>query len=168
MEGLIVVHTEMEYLDPEVIREETIRKNRKLFEDIATEIQRYLEAGNKVYYIAQDSESPDSDLIYPAIRQHSPNMVYIPGGIVTERQFPIAKDRVMADALDKIEVCGVAYHCCVGDMHHLLLGEEGPDATKEDYQYECERLGWSDEKFEQVYNARLNSHIRDELTDKLF
>ena len=173
MEGLIVIHTEIGSVDPEEMGEESVRNNRKLFEDIATEIQKYLQDGNKVYYLAEESDSPDSELIYPAIREHSPRMVYIhnemniTSDLWAERQFLMAKDRVMADGLDKIVVCGVAYQSCVGDMYHLLLGEEGPYVTKESYQNEREQLGWSEEKFEQVYNARLNAHIRDELTDKL-
>ncbi len=167
MEGLIVVHTEIMYLDPNKLGEQAIKNNRRLFRNIAVEIGRYLQNENQVYYLAGESASPDSRLIYPAIRQHSSRMIYIPRQIA-ERQFLVAKERIIADGLDRIEVCGVAYQSCVRDMCHLLLGEEGPDATKRSYQNEREKLGWTEEKFEQIFNTRLNAHIREELTDKRF
>ena len=166
MEGLIVIHTEMGYLDPNELYEDIIRNNIKLFEAIAIEVQKYLQAENRVYYLAEKSNSPDSKLIYPAIRQHSSRMVYVPNGIA-QQQFLRAKEQVMTDSIDQIAVCGVAYKCCIRDIYHLLLGEENPNVTKERYQMESEVLGWSNEKFEQIFNTKLNAHIRDELTDKL-
>jgi len=144
MEGLVVVHPEMGYLDPAEMGEEAIRNNRRLFKNIAVEIDKYLKTGNRVYYLAEESDSLDSELIYPAIRKHLPETVYIPCDI-TEKQFLILKELLIHEGLDRIVICGVAYECCVKDLYYLLLGEggSGPFATKRDYEEESRELGWS-------------------------
>jgi len=178
MEGIVVAHTEKSYFDPVEIAKEldtdNVQKANKIaqiahivFDKIANEIRKYITAGNKVYYLADDSKSPDSDSIYPAIRAQSSNMTFIPMDGNFEKQCLRAKEHVIADNVDKVVVSGVAYDCCVSDMYHLLLGEEGPNSKINDYQHASNGLGWSIEKFKKIFNTKLNAVIRSDLTNKL-
>lgn len=127
-----------------------------------------MEANNKVYFLGYESTSQDSRRIYPAIRQYSSNMVYVPNNDLHVNQFLRVKEHAIDDHIDQLAVSGVEYGVCILDVYHLLLGEESPEFTKEDYQNASEKMGWSHEKFVEKFNTRVNAIIREELTDKLF
>lgn len=161
MKGLIVVHTEMEYVDPRCMGSKEMASSIKtIFEDIAVEIERNLQVRNKVYSLFS------SGRIYPAVAQHFSDMLNIPF-LGFEGQFLTAKEQVVADGIDEIVVCGVSYYCCVGNIYHLFLGEKEID-IKERYQSVSKGLNWSEEKFRRIFETRLLVQIKDELTDKFF
>ena len=137
-----------------------------MFDCIALEVARWLKAGDRVYFLASESKTSDSGLIYPAIGQYHHQMTFIPHDNGTIEQFLFAKDILISDGMTHIDVCGVAYDSCVNDLHQMLLGNLG-NSTLDYYVATYTRLDWTKEKFKQILTAKLRSRIRPELTDKL-
>ncbi len=160
MKGLAVLHTEDNYLD------ETGREcfNSKLFEKIGVEIGRRIETGDSVYYL------PGGCNIYPSVNKFAPQMRVISdyrgSSGWAERQFLKTKEIVMSDNLEEIAIAGVAYDCCVRDLHLLFRGLEGSEISMREYRNAAKKLEWTPEKFDQVFGAKLNVRVIEELTDK--
>lgn len=168
MKSLVVVHTEMSWADPadEVIGQ-FAENNRRLFEKIGLEVGRYISFGDDVYYLGEDSKSPYSELIYPAVRKNFPNerMHFIPARESFDEQALEAKKQLMIRPYNRIEVAGITYGTCVSSLYMLLRGKDNPpETTKEGYRLASRRMGWQNEEFERVFSKRLNAHIREELT----
>ncbi len=164
MKALTVVHAETPYIDhPREMGEETTRYNKEVFDRIAQEIGVYLKGDNKVYFLAGESESEDSELIYPPMRRYFPGMVFIPDG--KGDQFLVAKDWLMRDGIEEAHIAGVSYGSCVIDFFRTLQGL-GPEGVSRDDHRSAKLLKWSMKKFRRVYDFKLKAIIRDELTNK--
>ncbi len=166
MDILLVVHTEMGCLDTGLVGMAWAGKIRRIFDRISQEIGKYVEQRNKVYYLAEESKSPDSELIYPAIRAHSPDMSFIPRNGNHLEQYLRAKELLMTHDVQRISVSGVSYPFCVGDLYHVLLGQDRDEVEEYDFRVAARDLGWQKEEFDRIFDQRLDAHIIEDLTDK--
>ncbi len=166
MDALIVVHTEIGYLDPEDMGSKRVEKNRQLFDGIAGVVGEYLRQGHKAYYLAEASDSPQSPSIYPAIRQHFPTMTFIPYDNTFEEQGLRIKERLREDDPDASYLVGVSYSECLKQLHSLLTGNTRK-LRRSEFEDAYQRLGWAESKFERLFPQRMNAVIKEELTDKV-
>ncbi len=165
MSALVVVHTETACIG---LRNVT----KRLFNKIAREIARYVRQGGKVYYLAgerleEERDIPEQQLIYPAIRRHSRNMMHIPTDDSIVRQFLLTKKLLIEDGAGRVSICGIEYECCVIDLYHLLVGEENTECPKVSYEISRNELGWSQKDFDEIFSRKLDAQVREDLTDKL-
>lgn len=170
MRPLVVIHTENGYVDEEFERafgREKAKENARLFTDIADEIKTRIKKGGKVYFIPEESETPNSSCMFPAIRELSPDFIFMGEPSRYEGKTLHVKERLIDEGVKGVDIAGVAYGLCVDDFLRLCYGNNSePSITKEMLQNESEALGWSKEKFETVYNTILNARILERLTDK--
>jgi hypothetical protein len=170
MRPLVVIHAENGYVDEEFEKafgRGKIEENAKLFTDIADEMKSRIKKEGEVYFIPVESETPDSGCMFPAIREISSDLIFIGEPSRYEGKILYVKERLIDEGVKGIDVAGVAYGLCVDDFFRLCYGNNSePSITKEMLQDESERLGWSKEKFETVYNTILDAHILERLTDK--
>lgn len=159
------MHTEMGYLDPEDLGKKAAAENKKIFDGIATVLGQYVGQGNQAYYLAEESESSSSRLIYPPIQKHFPPMQYIPYGDSLESQFLRTKDLLLLDEAEKISLVGVSYYGCLQQLQYLLSGKTNR-LRRSEYDDAREILIWSPEKFERIFRQPLPAVIQEELTDK--
>ena len=166
MDALVVVHTETPYLELHRKGSRKYNKNKRVFESIAKEIGRQVKLDNRVYYIPGESDSPDSTLIYPAIRKHFPKMRFVSGNYVpVEGGFLRAKELLIEGGAENVGVCGVSRHSCVSDAHNLFTARPGFEMTTlEGYLTASKSMGWNERKFKEVFNYVLNSRILEDLT----
>jgi len=171
MDGLIVVHTIMDYLDPEVALVGSVKETTQVLDNIANEIGTQVQRGNRVYLLEHKGETSEPVIIYPGIQAHSPNMTRVPmndHSTAYETQFLRVKELVMADEIDAVTIVGFEYNTCVMDILMLLSGNDGPDIQKKQYRKASRRMKWKKQKFEYTFNAKISAEIREDLTDKLF
>jgi len=168
-DALVVVHIGIPYFTLEGRTPKVARQTWRLFEWISSEVGRYVENGKRVYYL--DGEDSPNTLNHPSIRSYAQHIVYIPEDIF-ELQTLRTKELLMNDGVESVTLAGVAHNLCVTDIHCLLLGENSPnyypDDAKTFYEEASRDLGWPSEKFESVYHKRLDTHINESLTDKIF
>lgn len=163
MKGFGVVHTETNYINEKNLIDGRPR-NEILFDRIAGEIGKQLESGSRVYLMAEQAKSPDSELIYSGIRQYSREMVFVPYGGALELQLLSAKELWLRQGVEKGELAGVSYFQCVRDFYLMFSGE----MEKEYLQWAQEILGWPDKKFDEIVGERIDVSVREELTEKPF
>ncbi len=166
MEGLLVIHTEIEYVSQKKYGRRCANETKTLFDKIAAEIGRYIKREDRVYYLAEESESQDSRLIYTPIKSYFPNMTFIPNEAYRQ-QCLVAKELILSDKPKRVALAGVAYDACVMNMYTLLLGKENPDTGFTKLQYgEIAKavLGWSKDEFEKIFSHKVNAQIREDLT----
>jgi len=171
MDGLIVVHTDIKYLDPNIQNLGTREQFVNLFDRIAQEVGEQLQRGNRVYLLGEKSNSTEGELIYPAIRAHLPDLTYIPlpGEVGSYAiQFLRLKEQVMEDGIERSQVSGVNYRACVREVYQLLVGESRLLELVEFHQVAVRGMGWSPEKLEEILSTELNARIRGGLTNKPF
>ena len=170
MDGLIVIHTEV---SPYVLKEYGVADGglfTQVYNNIAEEVGQQIERGNRVYYLGSESKSLESELIYPAIRAHHPNMTFIRNHSLEfnfEAQFLALKDQIITDGIETSQVCGVLYDICVNDVYQLFSHEKSSGIPKRNYKKTSMEMGWSTYKFEKVFKKKLNAEMRPELTDVL-
>ncbi|NQV09231.1 hypothetical protein HQ529_05250 [Candidatus Woesearchaeota archaeon] len=160
---LVVIHTDNDFLDPVQIGKESVKNNVNLFDRIVDRIKLNVDKDNAPFYLAC-SDDPDST--YAPIKKLIPEHNIFPSDI-EEKQFLKAKESLINFTSGKIQIVGVAYEVCVGDFYHLLIGEDGPTLRKQDYQRVVKDLGWDQEKFESIFNIKLDAEIIEDLTDKM-
>jgi len=161
MKGLVVVHTEMNYV------EQTSLGSRLLgiYEDIGAEIQQYLDRDEYVYYLPGGSE------VHPSIARHLELMRVMTADPLVrmwgEMQMLETKEHAIAKGLEEYAICGVAHDECVMMLYNLLSGN---DLGRDDILFgiASETLQWSDEKYDKILNYQLNATIKRNLTDKRF
>jgi len=171
MDGLIVVHTEV---SPYVLKEYGVAIGglfTQLYDNIAEEVGQQFQLGNRVYYLGSESKSLESELIYPAIRAHHPNMTFIQMNhsyeFPFEAQFLALKEQIIEDGIETSQVCGVLSDICVYGVNQLLSSEGGSFFPKRNYKKVSKEMGWTTYKFEKVFKKKLNAEMRLELTDFL-
>jgi hypothetical protein len=121
----------------------------------------------KVYFIPGESETPDSDCMFPAIRELSSDIIFMGEPPGYGKKMLRVKGRLIDGRVKGVDIAGVSYGLCVDDFFRLCYGNNSePSITKEMLEDESEVLGWSKEKFETVYNTILHAHILEGLTDK--
>ncbi len=155
MESFIVVHAEQHtdgFLD------------HRLYHLIADEIGKRKEQQQAIYFLAMRAKRHDSELIYPAIRQHFPYMDFISCPNV-ETQFLQVKATILRDQIKPVTLAGVSIFSCVRDLYFLLAGKENPECPREAYHERARDLRWDDSRFEKIYAQRLEVRIAKELVD---
>lgn len=164
MNTLVVVHTEMGYLNPDEVGLRKAQENEQLFDRIARKIGNYIAQGGHVYYLADLSDSPDSELIYPEIRAYSQHMTYVPSdrGLTQPLR---TKELLTNDNAQSISIAGVSYGYCVAEIYRILLGEDA-SAAKTEFERVGRYLRWPAEKFERIFSQRMDARVIDDLTDR--
>jgi len=65
-------------------------------------------------------------------------------------------------------ICGVAYNFCIEAVYNALVGQESETHQKSQFEKAArEHLHWLNDKFERIFNQRLNAKVLEELTDKI-
>ncbi|MBL7054168.1 hypothetical protein ISS05_00230 [Candidatus Woesearchaeota archaeon] len=159
MDALAVIHIEF---DPKMDQEYN-KDIGDLSIKISAEIRKSLSQGKKVYFLGFESADLESELIHPRIKRFSKHLNYIPMESV-ENQFLLAKNSLIEDKIEKGMLCGISYGYCVSGFESLLLGRDSPSFTKDYYRKIVPDMGWTKDKFEQVYNHRIEAKIIRELT----
>lgn len=185
MEGLVIVHADGGYLDPRNVGEEVANRDRVLFNRIADESQDYLDSGNRVYFLAGESNATDSRVIPVRFRGQisHPGMFYFPASRTSSRdgvadpaeeQFLCLRERLILDGFGNpashgnIAITGVSYDACVNDLHNLLIGRNMTAQNMVNYLDASKSLGWTLERFKKVFGKELPAEINEDLTDKGF
>lgn len=165
MDALVVVHTETPYLELHRKGSLKYKSNKRVFDRIGRKIGQEIRLGNRVYYIPGECDSPASELIYPDIRKHFPLMKFVSGEGINENYFLKAKELLINEGVESVGVCGVTRYSCVSDVHNLFIGKlEFELTTLEGYMKAARKyLGWSEERFREVFNHRLDSRVLEEL-----
>ncbi len=160
MDALVVVHAEMSYLD-----DLSIESYRQLFDKIALEMGTFFEQGDKVYWLADDNDPIRSKLFYPAFVPYfsNPNTVYIPSLGSFAEQCLITKQWMIRDGIQKSYISGLARMLCVDQVYHFLLGEYGPEFTKDYLERIREELNWSARSFDRIFSMKIEAYVRDDL-----
>jgi hypothetical protein len=170
MNTLVVIHAENGYVDEEfelVFGRENAKQNKELFTDIANEMKGRIRKGEDVFFIPDDSESPDSEHMFPAIRDLSSEIDFFKDQNTYEEKMLSLKEKLINNNISQVDIAGVSYSNCVGDFFKLCYGNNSePNITKENLEYFSKRLGWSKEKFEKIYRTIIPAVIIDDLTDK--
>ena len=183
MKALVVVHTEMPYLDPHnllrvlrvpkkfipVYLEHAQLQTERLsgvFDGIASEIDARLSSASSVYYLADLSTSSDTSPVYPAIRKYVPHMTFVPSTKGYSLQYLALKGLLMDRETVDTTVVGVAHDCCVRDVYSLLAGKEQRSSAKRAYAKAAQKVKIPYAALEGLLITSLPSRIKGELTDK--
>lgn len=185
MNTLIVVHLESLLLDKRVHTSEEIAESKDLLERIAQRIDISIRQGDSVYYLEGKGYTQCQYTVFQMIKEYLSSMVYIPwkrGGIwkqalvtkellLDERQDTAKQDTeqdVEVVQQETISVCGVAYTYCVEAVYNALVGQGSEIHSKSQFEKVArEYLRWPNDKFERIFNQKLNAEILKELTDKI-
>jgi len=160
MKALTVIH--LEY-DPK-LNKDYYEDIRALSERVGEETSNWMSPEKKVYFLGAESKNLDSELIGPEIRKHSGGISYIPADIILESQFLTSKDIFIKEGVTESSLCGIKYGYCVPGFNSLLLGGDHRIFKKDYYEKLALAMGWSQNKFEEVYNHIIHSEILKELT----
>ncbi|MSS74167.1 hypothetical protein EXS72_00810 [Candidatus Pacearchaeota archaeon] len=163
MKGLVVIHTEIGYLDVSDMGKTSANRFEIVFNSIAEEMKTYLARGDLVYLLGCESNSSDSPLIFPKIRELTghDNLVYVSGNMCAEPQFLLTKEQMLLDGVSQASLCGVSRDCCVQDMYMCLIGKAN---LTEAYKNGYKKLRWPDEKFKGIFTYNLDTLIEERLT----
>ena len=161
IKGLVVVHTEDDYLEDGTEEYPMY----ELFDRIGVEIGRRIEAGDNVYYLS------GGENVYSSVNEFVPQMRVISnyGGLGnwSEKQFSRTKEIIMNDGLEEIVISGVAYDCCVTELCNLFCGTLiSPMICMSDYVNASKELGWTPGKFVDIFCTKLNARVDEDLTSK--
>ena len=166
MDALVVVHAEWYN-----------RKWPPIHYDIAREMGLSLDRGERVYYLAEEVESPESKLICPAIRAHFPQVPFLPLHELEPHLYPKQylrlKKRLMEEEVTRTALAGQAHDCCVWDVYLVLTGQveqsnlEDPEDYKfikhEDYVQAVNELGWPQEEFDDIFQYGMDTCLINRL-----
>ena len=183
MKALVVVHTEMPYLDPHkllsvldvskelmpVYLEHAQLQTERLsgvFDGIASEIDARLSSADSVYYLGDLSTPSDTSPVYPAIRAYFPHMTFVPSTRGYSLQYLALKGLLMGRETADATVVGVVHACCVTDVYSLLAGREQRKSTIRDYATNAQRAKIPYAAVQCLITACISSRIQEELTDK--
>jgi hypothetical protein len=158
MDALFVVHAELDF----ATGKQVTGKDLELSERIAAEIEKQLASGNQAYFLAGDAESPDSQLIYPAIRTLIHKMHFVPAFDFSQ-QFLMAKELAINGDYGSISFVGHARDMCVDYLYNLFLGKDHHEMPKSIYWHSGQTLGWTHQKFEEIVNKKLNAKVLEDL-----
>ena len=158
MNALAVIH--LEY-DPRRCKD--YNKNiRELSGWVGEEISNWMNPEKKVYFLGAESKNLDSELIDPEIRKYSGSIHHIPADIF-ESQFLTTKDIFIKEGVTEGSLCGITLRYCVSGFNSLLFGEDYRIFEKAYYEKLALMMGWSQNKFEEIYNHIIDSKILKEL-----
>ncbi len=183
MKALVVVHTEMPYLDPHkllgvldvpkefvpIYLEHAQTQTQRLshvFDAIASEIDARLSSGDSVYYLGDLSTPLDPSPVYPAIRKYVPHMTFVPSTRGYSLQYLALKGLLMSRETADATVVGVVHDCCVTDVYSLLAGKEQRGSAKNAYAKVAQRAKIPPATLQCLLIASIPSKIKEELTDK--
>ena len=164
MKALVIIHTEMGYLDPEEFDQKQRIKIKTVFESIARAIPKYRKEGRILYYLPEDMTSLAEGVIYPDIMQNIEDALYLPSLRTTEDQFLRTKESLLRRKIEAVDLAGLSYHSCLLDLHSILTGEVNDENFMDDLENARLGLNWSQEKYQEIMGAKLNSRIAKELT----
>ena len=166
MDGLIIVHVGMEFIDHSRYQNNLTEARIRLIERIAEEARKYINQRDKVYFLPMVTDGPEA--VPPAIRDYYERMTCIPKP-ATYSQYLRTKEQIIKDRIDQVTVTGTCHALCVRDMYYLLRGKyyrRASNTEKPEYEKFREKLGWSRRKFNRIYSAIVNATINEDLTDK--
>lgn len=191
--GLVIIAAETSYLDavtpPRVSAENAAdplyfdetppafdlqaRDNlEEVFDRIVEVAAAYKEAGDPVYFLAENSNAIDTGQVYPPLRQHLNRRRFFKPADSTEEQLLIAKKAMIDDGVRVTEVTGIAHDLCVRDMQALLDGHlqvpQYSSFEEKDLESVASNLGWSAQRLNEVVTTPFASSIRRDLTDAAF
>ena len=159
MDAIIAVHIEFNN-----------QKLREAYNPVGEEIGRVLDQGGKAYYLSWTLSPEETS---SEIKKHLDKMEVIPLDMENGNfpvQYLLTKYKLMQEqGLEKVHLTGTSYDACVRDLHWLLTTDPELIDTKR-YTYESaatKYLRWDTEKFERVFNHKLNAKIRYKLTNKV-
>ncbi len=163
MDALVVVHSESLGI--------TIERERKLLDRIDAEMVNYIQRRDGVYYLGWNSCPPNPESMHPEIRKYFPSVTYIHGGPYLNEQFLKTKELLINNSIQEITIAGVTYSVCVNALYRFLLGMNNDIDPIDGYLREVrfgylKDNGYPEEVLQKILSAKLDVHIRDELTDK--
>lgn len=176
MDTLVVVHAENLFTVPSrQVPSVMAQSARQAFEMIGHELDNgYDGNGKKAYYLAWDSDSPDSVHIYSAIRKHMDKMKFIKRYATLPMQYFMAKKQLIEDGACEISLAGVERRVCVKHMLDMLLGKYQRYFANDTKQHIAENIVCPEPDVDEIYkmvseiyDIRLSARIREDLTDGL-
>ncbi|MBW3018077.1 hypothetical protein KY325_02890 [Candidatus Woesearchaeota archaeon] len=160
MGALVVIHAEKTYLHNP--RRESFNG---LVPRIASAIEESITKNEQVYFLAAASNNPYGSKMFPEISRYASKMQFMPAKKFVS-QFLETKKRLLDDSVDRAELAGICYYVCLQDVRRLFSGNGGRYG-REQYETTAKDMGWTDEEFEKVFETKIDTIIREELTDKV-
>jgi len=169
MKGLIVVHTENNYLEPVLgnLQSEVSKKElAHIFDDISKEMFRYHVTGCPVLYLEGAEGAIKRNEVYSPIKEQLWHSHTIPMKDSFFGQFLKSKQVAIDSGMTSVDIVGVAYGTCVTNVCDIF----NDNVTNPCDRLSCERasydLGWDSKKLENILSYNMPARIREELTDK--
>ncbi|MBW3004861.1 hypothetical protein KY310_03440 [Candidatus Woesearchaeota archaeon] len=154
MEALVVIHAEKTYL----------HNPRGPLNGLVPKIADAIGESELVYFLAAESDNPFGAKMFPEISRYASKLHFIPAKKLIV-QFLEAKKRLLDDGVEKAGLAGICYYVCLRDVKKLFSGDGGRFG-REQYRTTAEDLGWTAEEFARVFDTKIETRFREDLTDK--
>jgi hypothetical protein len=145
--------------------EEVIEHNKKLLERISQALDVAVRKRYVPVLLGQEAKTLDDPLIYDGFKKHLSSLTFFPPQGDTLSQYLELKQYLVNLRTSGVEVCGFVNGGSVQEVSFLLNGgrEYRFGDPRESYLDSARRMGWPDEKFNQIFKANLHSRIRRDL-----